>query len=772
MNNEKTSLGSKISSTLKNYLAYWKTPPKGYYMPFKEVFSYAVGGIGAYFIFTMAQALLLSTTNVVIGNTIGIAPTHMLVLYWIATIFNIPMTAIRASIIDNAKHKQGKYRPYILRMGIPTAIISLLFVYTPYDKLMAGVGDGTYTRGYFVCCALVLVYNFGLQFFYNFFYESYENLIHVLSPNTQERANTASIKAVVYSLAPSITQAVTPLIAKKVSDGNIYSLSVYRWMYPFIAVGGVLLSILVYANTKEKIVQAKTHVPQIRFIDALRAVAKNKYFWIISLAGWIGFLEGAQGSIMGWLYNYGKLCTSAQYSLITLVYGNASLWGMLAAPFAIKKWGKKNVLVVTNLFNILFIALLYPSKESIWMVLICMWMNALMGSFAHILNPTIQADIRDYQHYRTGERIDGMFGAVGLIGSFITMLTSTVLPAVYEKFGIHAGNGHDNMWDILYDEATRNNLIGALIMLSIVGAALNVIPYFFYDLSEVKQRAMVKILKIRALFEDYGNDALSDRDLVDAVDMINEAKLKSAGQILSKAQIQEKARKAENPRKEKKQLVQENGEIYIAQAVMEELYKFHDEYTKRAVVRAKAIYASGLEGLVNVDKSILTEAKQLPCDTREAKRFRKESIENAKLRLRSKALIAKHYPDGIVPFDFKELDELYEKEKELDNAQFSLNGELVKAQASKDSERVAKIKAELKATGNERYILAGAIKDANRRNTMYHACAKPYIDAHRLIVQEEAYDNFESIVALYDDAKRRAEEKEALEAAEAARKKG
>ena len=114
--------------------------------------------------------------------------------------------------------------------------------------------------------------------------------------------------------------------------------------------------------------------------------------------------------------------------MITLIYGNSALWGMLFAPFFIKKWGKKKVLIVTNLFNVLFIALIYPSMESIWLVLICMWMNSLMGSFAHVLNPAIQADIRDYQQYKTGERIDGMFSAVALIGTFITMATSSVLP--------------------------------------------------------------------------------------------------------------------------------------------------------------------------------------------------------------------------------------------------------------------------------------------------------------------------------------------------------
>ena len=32
---------------------YWKKPPAGRYMPFKEIAAYSVGGIGAYFIITV-----------------------------------------------------------------------------------------------------------------------------------------------------------------------------------------------------------------------------------------------------------------------------------------------------------------------------------------------------------------------------------------------------------------------------------------------------------------------------------------------------------------------------------------------------------------------------------------------------------------------------------------------------------------------------------------------------------------------------------------------
>lgn len=379
---------------------YWKEPPKGRYMSFKEIAAYSGGGIGAYFVITLGTACLLATGNTLISSTLGVDATDMYILYVIAVLANIPLTGIRANIIDNTRNKEGKYRPYIVRMGIPTAIICVLMVWFPYDKLEIIFGSGEIfgeSKAYVAKCTIILVLNLLLHFFYYFFYDGYENLIHVLSPNTQERADVSSVKSVVYSLAPSIVNLLTPLIAANVFHSNTTDIRVYRLLYPILGVLGILLCIVVYKNTEEKIVQARTHVIQIKFMDALKEVAKNKYFWIISLAGWIGFLESSYANILNWLYNYGGICSGNIYSLVITLYGNASLWGMLLAPFCIRKWGKKSVLVVTNIFNIIFILMLMPSianisGATIWLVLGCMYLNAFMGSFAHILNPAIQAD--------------------------------------------------------------------------------------------------------------------------------------------------------------------------------------------------------------------------------------------------------------------------------------------------------------------------------------------------------------------------------------------
>lgn len=780
---------NNIRKFISDAKIYWKRPPAGRYMPYKEIVSYAVGGIGAYFLIYVIQQLTLAVNNFIIGNVIGIQPGILYVIYVISVISGFPSTAIRATIIDNTRNKKGKYRPYIMSMGIPTCILAIGFVLVPYENI----------ESQYIKAAIILLFNIGFQFFYMFFYDSYENLIMVLSPNTIERSDATAVKAIVYSIAPSITTAVIPIAAKFLTGGSITNFNLYRILYPIFSIIGILLSTIVYANTQEKIVQARTHAVQIKFFDALKAVAKNKYFWIISLAGWLGFLESSYGVILNWLYEYKKACSPEEFTIIGLIYGNASFWGMLFAPFAIRRFGKRNVLVFTNIMNIFFIALMYPIIEAhpenmIWMVLICLFMNGVVGAFAHILTPSLNADIRDYQQFVTGERIDGMFSTVGLIGSVITLLMSGVLPTVYTACGINettlaqkSGEITQIMtkylkegetlrelttYDVLYIDSIFDKVMLALIMLSVVGAIINVVPYFFYDLSEVKQQGMVKVLKLRALFEDYGNNALSDRDLVEAIDMINEAKEYSAKEPV---EFKKKAVKAKlgvtgkELRKACKEARELNEKIEVSKIVVKELNKFSDPVVQVQFEQAKKIYAAGLAGLTNVQPDEVERARALPASNEQEKAIRKNAIELAKLRRScAHAIIAKHN-GKIEAFDTSIFEPLFEKEDALNDALTDAYLKLSDAKKAKDKEKVLQIKETIKELKAERKVVASKIKDATEQNSVYTRLAKPYTDAKRLVVQEENYQHYDEIVSMYDEAKVRADEQRRKEEEEAAR---
>lgn len=742
---------SKFNTLKDSAFLYWHRPPKGRYMPFKEITAYSVGGLGVYSIIVVVGAMILSTGNTLIGNTIGVDPKTMYILFVLSVISSFPLTALRANIIDNARSKHGKYRPFILRMGIPCVALSIAFVWMPYEKMPS-----------LVKYAVILLFNIGFNFFFNFFRDSYENLIYVLSPNSQERTDVVAIKSVIYSLAPSIISPLMPVFAGWFTGGDLNDIRLYRYVYPPIAAVGMVFSYFVYANTREKIVQAKTHIIQVKFFDAIRAVARNKYFWIIAMAGWIGFLEGAQNQMLFWLYQYGGKCSPNQYGLITLLVGNASLWGMMGAPIAIRKFGKQKVLIATNPFNILFIGLLYPFIDNIWLVMIMFYLNGIVGSFAHILDPSIQADIRDYQQYVTGERIDGMFSAVGLVGSVITLLTSSILPAVYTKFGIYSGNGYENPYDILYDVNTYNKLIHTLILMAVFGAALNVIPYFFYDLKETKQRGIVSVLKIRALFEDYGNNALSDEDLVEAIDLVQEARAYVAGEKTPNYPPEGRYSKRRTARKIKAADLEHGKMLEISAMVVEEMNKFDTEQVQKQVEIAKEIAALGLSGLEKVDRSFLDRAHQLPQTTHAEKEVRKETVRLAKRLMASKKLILKNYPDGIKEYDTSIFDSLFAQEDEVEEDLETAYKMLFEAQNENDKVKVKQAKLDIRNLKVTRNAVRRAIKVANNEYSLFRRTTKPYQDAVKLIKQQENYSHFDKIAAMFEDAKIRKEENERL----------
>lgn len=745
---------------------YWKKPPMGRYMSFKEIASLAIGGLGIQFVVFCAQNMIISIGNTLISNTIGIAPKPMYIIYILSVILSFPLTALRGKIIDSSKSKKGRYRPFILSMGLPTAILSIGFVYMPYERMSM-----------IAKCVTVLLFNIGLQFFYMFYYDVDSSIINVLSPNTYERSDVTSIKSVINSLAPTLGNIILPLVARAITGENtLVDIRIYRAFYPPMIIFGFFLGLLVYFNTEEKIVQAKTHTVKIKFTDAFRAVVRNKYFWIISLAGWIGFLENAVQNIMDWLYSYQEACSAAEYSLIVTIRGNASLWPMLFIPFLIRALGKRKILVVSNIINVIFIILMLPiirlgdPSKIMWPLMFCFFFNYMAAYAVTLLTPGVNGDIRDYQQYITGERIDGMFVAVGAIGSVVTLITNAALPELYDRSGLNEdvarslGFDGSNVYEVLSDPGYFKNICSVLIIAATVGATLNVIPYFFYDLTEIKQKAMVTVLKIRALFEDYGNGVLSDAALVEAIDIIEEAKIYHDKKMIkpSKDEIK-KARKAKDKsaikiaKQNYKNQKEENEKIEIAQYVIKEINKFETEAVKAQLEEAKKIYTAGLGGLYTLEIPSMKAAKAMP-NNAEEKELRRNAINRVRMIKDSKKVLRKKYPDGIEKFDVRVFEQLFEKEDQLDAQIKEEVNELRMAAKNKNKSAEKKANEKIKSLRKDRDEIRKKIKAATDENSTYTRAAKPYIEAEKLLKQEENYLHYEDIKARYEESKKRNDE--------------
>ncbi len=716
----------KLFTSLKNN---WKTAPQGRFISFKEIASLAVGGIGVKFVIYCVGQMILSVGNTLIGNTIGVPPGAIYIIYILSVLSGFPLTALRAKMIDNARSLKGKYRPYILTMGLPTVLLGIGFIWMPYEN-MSMVAK----------CVVILLFNIGFQFFYNFYSDAHGSIINVLSPNTIERTDVYAVKSVVENLSPSIANIFLPLVARAITgDNTLYNLTIYRVLFPPMLLVGFVVSLLIYVNTEERIVQPKNHVVNMSFLDALRSVARNKYFWIISLAGWIGFLEGSFNTILGWMYNYREACSPAQYAIITAIAGNASLWPNLFGPFLVRGMGKKKLLIVSNIANVIFIAMMLPVVRMsgagvIWILLIFIFINQMLTSLGNFLGPSLNADIRDYQQYISGERIDGMFAAVGLIGSIITLATSSVLPFIYEKSGLNAetavalGYSADNVYDVLYNEQYFVSICSVLVMASVVGAALNVVPLFFYDLTETKQKAMVNVLRIRAYFEDLKNGIATEEQEGEAMSVIKNARLfadmkpKSILKNMSKA--------------EKKQIRQDNEEIEISKIVLAELNHFNTELGKLELKFANEIISNGLYNGCPISKA---EIDSIPTNTTAQKEFKQKMAALVRDFKVSQKTIKKHFPDGIREFDNEVFKVLFD---ESDALTFKI-ADLRKAIKLKKEEKQSftteneQLKALLKAQKENELRQ----KQARKEYTVYNRAVKPLMEAQRSLDRCESYLN-------------------------------
>ena len=700
---------NKILNLLTSVKKYWKTAPEGRYVSFKEISSLAVGGIGVKFIVYCVNTMILSVGNTLIGNTIGIPPSAIYVIYILSVLSGFPLTALRAKMIDSARSMKGKYRPYIITMGIPTVLLGTGFILMPYENMSMTVK-----------CAVVLLFNIGFQFFYNFLLDANDSIVNVLSPNSIERTDIYAVKSVIENISPSIASIFLPIVARLITgDNTLYDMRVYRVLYPPMLFVGFLISVLIYVNTHERIVQPKSRVVQLGFVDALKAVAGNRYFWIVSLAGWIGFLEGSFGTILGWLYNYRDACSAGQYAIITAIVGNASLWPNIIGPVLIRRFGKKKVLIFSNVMNIIFIALMLPvvkmqGQGMIWVLVAFIFINQLLTSLGHFMNPSLNADIRDYQQYITGHRIDGMFSAVGLIGSVITLATGAVLPAIYEKAGLNAqkaaelGYSADNVYDVLYNADLFQSICSVLIIASIIGATLNVIPFFFYDLTETKQKAMVEVLKLRAYFEDKASGSVSAQGKQEAENIIANA---VANHGMTPAKTEKSMSKSE-----KKRLRRDNENIEIANFVWDEINYFNTNLGEMEYDVSKIIVDAGENNFLSEIEAV--KALLPLCDgNKEFVRKIKSQIHDFQIAQKT---TREHFPNGVVEFNDAIFTDLFD---EADRLEIAIDDVIRQIKECKQQKLpVEELELKLKALRKERAENQLSVKQVTKENALYISC--------------------------------------------------
>lgn len=610
-------LGAKVKDLVSSVKTHWTTPPEGRYVPYKEIAAYSVGGIGVKFVIYTAWYIGLSATSLLAGSALGLKNGDLVKLTMIATIIGIFLVPLRGMIIDNTRSSKGKFRPYLLYTGIPSGILLTGFAFLPFESM-------SYNQKLWV---LFITYEL-LQLCYPFYDQAYTTLVQVMSPNSTERADVITISTFIYSLAPTILGFLVPILAG--FTGGLEHINAYRIIMPIFGIGGALIGLFSYTGTKERIIVAKDYTPKVPFFKGIGAGIQNKYQWARSITGWLILLQGGIGSVTTWYFYYGikdvlGLSTQQQGVLngtLTTILGAAATPAMLLAPLLIRKVGKRNLFIIYILGTTVSMIGMFLFIKQIWVLFAFTWLRGFFTTFTLITDGAMNADVLDYQQYKTGERLEGLMAQfVTFIGTFIgmgiTYLTNTVL--MQNTYGL------TNNYDDLYKASFREPISKGMILLAIVGYVLSLIPFItMYTLTEEDHEGHIGVLKIRAALEDYATGALSA------------GQLEEAKQIYTGALTQLEELEAQLPAATGKEKRQIQRMIKGLQIIKDEKNRFDDPAMQRRVEKAKALLSHTVEELYGISEPTMDRyntAKAMDESTKAAAKAKAQAMREASKEL-------------------------------------------------------------------------------------------------------------------------------------------
>lgn len=752
---EKSGLREKVQFFIEEITLYWNQPRPGEYVPYKELMMLSVGWFAMYF--AVQFTIGFGVGNAFSGATLGMNNNELLVMGYVCQIIGYALAPLNSWMVDNLRSKHGKYRVYI-RLAVPSMILTLISLWLPYEQMRDGVSR-------YLMIAVLFVVGQCQGYIQGWFQTGLTNMVYVITPNSQERSKIMSVTGIIYSMAPTVLNIYVPMMVDILPiNANKFTMTFYRGTYTPLVLFAPL-ALFAFYGTKERLVLPKSRITKMSFGNSIRSVAGNRIFWIKCFDAWNNFLEGAKGDVWDMLVYRAHITKSTTYGFLNTLCHNSQLWAMMFSPWFIKKFGKKNIKLFKNIAQIFLIAgigLTYKSKFAVVFLFVINYINRFLDC-GEVIDKAIESDMRDTQQYLVGERIDGSFGLVstyanGLVG----MATGLFLPWVYKKCGFD-GNDYsvldvyvDYNPDLPLNMQQKNpncvlySMLDVLIAISVFGAAVDVIPWFFYDVSETGQKSMLRVIRLRTLIEDYHSDKGEIENYIEGCEAVftaqkyenaekldfSKEELRQAKQLPKNTSEEAAVRKEKlkELRKRRDEYADHNEEIEIAKFVMFEIRRFSTDFGKKQLELAKLVAEAGEERFYDVYEQAVEISRALPrTDVKEERVWRRQEIRNANALKRSAKLAYKYYPDGKISFDPQIVEDAYDLPDD---------------------------------TPEQQKLRRKAMKKANKAQNIYAKVAMPYLSALRTVKLAEGYENLNEITADYEEAKRSVAEKRSAEEAE------
>lgn len=456
---------------------------------FRDKLGYMFGDFGNDFTFILSTTILMKFYTDVMGTSAGVVGTVMMVARFADAFTDVTM----GRICDRAKgNKNGKFKPWILRMCVPVAAASFLIYQNGLARMPQTVK----------IVYLVITYILWGSVFYTAINIPYGSMASTISADPDERQSLSTFRTMGGMLAGMVIGVGLPLIAyeksaqtgKETLVGSRVTLAA-----GIFSVAAILCYLLCYFMVTERV---RPEVSEAALQNnSVRQMLKNAFhnralISIIAASVVMLLAQLTMQNMAGYVFpEYYNNAKAQSVSTVMMMVGMLFA-ALLSKPLA-KKFGKAEVSIVSNLFAAAICLMMFIIRpQNVWVYvalqLLC-WLG--LGVFSMVCWALI-TDVIDYSELKNGIREDG---SVYALYSFARKLGQALAAGLVGW--LLSGIGYSEpaaQQGLQQTERVLHGIYNISTLVPAVGfTALALILWFWYPLHKKQVDANVEALKAK-----------------------------------------------------------------------------------------------------------------------------------------------------------------------------------------------------------------------------------------------------------------------------------
>lgn len=380
--------------------------------------------------------------------------------------------------------KYGRYKYILYSDVIQKCVMIILIGWLPIYNI-ADVNDRLWL-------AYLLFSLYGLYDFSN----RIESCTQVISPNPEERMIVRAYPVKIAHLLNSVFAAIIPVL------GAFDDINFFRYVLPGVFIPCALITLFFIRNVKERIPEPPIEKKQqVSFWYGIFSVLRNKYHRLNTISGLIDSLGNGMLAMDTVIFLYTLRLSGLEYGLIvSLLWAFRGTVPALLSPLIVKHFSFRQLAIYKQIVEVAstaacILVLLFCRDNLLlcgWTLFAALWIRGFIAEPGNFARSDMGIRLNDYQMYLSGERMESFTGVFGWFTSPITTFVSLIIPVLL----LH--NGFNSNWDVLFLDDARVDILVIPLIFDLVGHALMIIPYLFWDYNTPQYLYAMKVLQQRA----------------------------------------------------------------------------------------------------------------------------------------------------------------------------------------------------------------------------------------------------------------------------------